>query len=86
MSGEVYTMMGTRVLMCADGSSVLVTKDESEMIKLVVQSPDKRRVELALSATDCLALIEFLAVAARPGSGRPLIDTLPESTEGENHV
>lgn len=74
MSGEVYTTMGTRILLLTDGGSVLVTKDESELVKLSVQAPDKRRVDLALTPTDCLGLIEFLAVAARPGSGKPLVE------------
>lgn len=79
VSGEVYTTLGTRVLLLSGGNSVLVTKDESELVKLRVQDADKRRIELTLTAVDCLSLIEFLSVAARPGSGRPLIDALPEN-------
>lgn len=78
MAEEVYTTLGTRILMLADGGSVLVTRDESELVKLSVQTPDKRRIELPLTATDCLSLIEFLSVAARPGSGRPLVDVQVE--------
>ena len=81
--GEVYTTMGTRILLLPDGGSVLVTKDETELVKLSVQAPDKRRVDLALTAVDCLGLIEFLAVAARPGSGKELVEMLPDGAERE---
>lgn len=80
MSREVHTMMGTRVLFLADGGSVLVTKDESEPIKFEVRRLGGAVVEVPLVSNDCLALIddclaliEFLAVAARHGSGKELI-------------
>lgn len=85
--GEVYTTMGTRILMLADGGSVLVTKDETELVKLSVkQAPNGHRIDLPLTAVDCLSLIEFLSVAARPGSGKELVEMPGDATEPEHRI
>lgn len=74
---HVTTELGTRILLATEGSSVHVTKDESEVVKITVRAADGSFVTLALSHSECMSLIEFLAIAARPGSGRPIVE-LPE--------
>jgi len=80
---EVNTEFGTRILLIAGtGSSVKVTKDERDVTTLMVQDAQMRRVEIELGQMDLLTLIEFFALAAKPGTGKPYVE-MPVLGEGE---
>ena len=82
MAEVTYSAMGTRMIMLDGGGMIIVTKDEesAEVIRLSVQDPDAdRHVHLALTPTEALTMIEYLAVAARPGVGEPYITAEAEA-------
>lgn len=79
---EVNTEFGTRILLIEGGASVKVTKDEHDVTTLMVQDAEMRRVEINIKQLHLLTLIEFFALAAKPGTGKPYVE-MPALGEGE---
>lgn len=68
--------------MLMHGGSITITKDDTEVVELMVYKADGRKLaEALLTPNEALSLIEFLAVAARRGTGREVVDApvLPEA-------
>jgi hypothetical protein len=83
---EVNTEFGTRVLLIpGTGCSVTVVKNEDESTSMLVQDAEKRRVEVQLGQIDLLTLIEFFALAAKPGTGKPYVE-MPALGEGDEEA
>jgi hypothetical protein len=80
---EVQTQLGTRIVMLIHGGSITITKRaDTEVVELTVHKVDSRKlVEALLTSDEALSLIEFLAVAARRGTGREIVEApaLPEA-------
>jgi hypothetical protein len=74
------TELGTRVLFLTHGGSVKVTHTDSGLVRISVASTDQAplaRVELFLDVREALTLVEFLAIALKPGSSNEIIEALP---------
>lgn len=76
----VVSELGTRMIFCDSGASALVTHDRSGNVVLTVSAPEgEARIELTLSHRETLSLVEYLVVAAKPGSSDKTVYTSPEA-------
>ncbi len=84
---EDQSIMGTRIIMLADGTSLSFSKpDDSEIIRVRLTWPTIDRVGLArtgrisfmLKPDEALSIIEILAIAARPHTGKTLVEAICE--------
>lgn len=71
---EIHTEFGTRALLLQNGGSITLIKTELEMVVLSVSANANERVELLLTCPEAMCLIEYLSVAARPGTGKPFVE------------
>jgi hypothetical protein len=72
---EIHTEFGTRALLLQNGGSITLIKTELEMVVMsVCTANSNQRVELLLTCPEAMHLIETLAVAARPGTGKPFVE------------
>jgi hypothetical protein len=81
MAHEVTTELGTRVLMLQHGGSIMLTRHDDNPLVLTTAAPGGVKVRLVLTPDEALSLIEVLAIAARSGAGRELIDAASDSSK-----
>lgn len=74
---ETTTEFGTRIILlsCTSemGSMIVLNKHESERLFMHIMIGN-HKLEVQLTQTEILTLIEALAVAARVGTGREIVD------------
>lgn len=73
-----YSEMGTKAMFLEKGGTVTLTKDEESAeptINLEVGQKGGPSVLVQLTPIEALGLIEYLAVGARPGSGKAFVTT-----------
>lgn len=72
---EVNTEFGTRILLIeGTNASVKVEKNEHDIVLLTVQDANMHRTAILLKQEHLLTLIEFFALAAKPGTGKPYVE------------
>ena len=77
------TELGTRVLFLTHGGSVKVTHTDNRLVRITFgcASADKlaplAKVELFFDVREACTLMEFLAIALKPGSSKEIIEALP---------
>lgn len=67
---EVHTEFGTRILLLQNGQSVSLVKTEFETVVMRVGGA----MPVLMTCQEVLCLIEYLAVAARAGTGKPYVE------------
>ncbi len=82
---EDQSIMGTRVIMLASGTSLSFSKpkNDGETIKMTIAWVDRvhnksMHKDILLQADEALSIIEILAVAARPHTGKTLVEAICE--------
>jgi len=82
---EIETELGTRMLFLTHGGSIKVTHADNGLVRIDVASTDKSAplatVEMFLDVREALTLVEFLAIALKPGAGNQIITANDELEE-----
>ena len=79
----IQTELGTRVLVLEGGGCLVVTKHEAENTFLTARDHfglEATTIKLSLTQSEVLQLIEQLAIAARVGTGRAIVEAPKEMT------
>ena len=81
----VETELGTRSILLIHGGSITVTHADNGLVRISMISAHEdsdaskvsHQIPLLLNIREAMTLIEFLAVASKPGSESRIINTLP---------
>lgn len=74
---SVFTEFGTRFLFLEGGDAIGIEKDEKEKTTLTVKA-GAQKTAVRLNQSEVLSLIEYLAIAAKTGTGVPLVNATAE--------